>query len=222
VGLLAYRRDTGDLAWKSGQGPASYSTPRLLELGGVSQVVAVLGDNVAGFDPAAGTELWRFDWPGVFPKVAQPLLLPPDQLLVTSSYGIPSKLIAVKKEEAGWSAAAVWSKQQMKTKFSSPILVGTHAYGLDEGKLIAMDATTGARLWKSERYGYGQNLRVGADKLLIQAESGDVVLVRVNPEGATELGRVSPLHDKTWNAPALAGKYLLVRNDREAVALKLP
>lgn len=222
TGLLAYRRDTGDLAWKSGRGPASYSTPRVLEIGGVRQIVAVLGDNVAGFDPVSGAEFWRFDWPGPFPKVAQPLLLPPDQILVTSSYGIPSKLIAVKKTESGWSATAVWSKQQMKTKFGSSVLIGTHAYGLDEGKLIAMDATTGERVWKGDRFGYGQNLLVGKDKLLIQAESGDVVLVRVSPEGATELGRISPLHDKTWNAPALAGKYLLVRNDREAVALKLP
>jgi outer membrane protein assembly factor BamB len=30
------------------------------------------------------------------------------------------------------------------------------------------------------------------------------------------------LSSKTWNQPAVAGRYLLVRNDREAVCWELP
>ena len=54
----------------------------------------------------------------------------------------------------------------MKTKFSSPVLKDGVAYGLDEGKLIAMDVRTGERLWRGARYGYGQNLLVGDQYLL--------------------------------------------------------
>ena len=109
----------------------------------------------------------------------------------------------------------------MKTKFSSPVIVGKHAYGLHEGRLMCMDPATGEKVWKGAYYGYGQNLLVG-DLLLIQAESGDVVLTRPRPEAHEEVARISPLKARTWNTPTLAGRYLLVRNDVDAVCLRLP
>ncbi len=219
--VLAFDRETGKPVWQSGDGPASYSSPVLLNLDGKDQVVTILGDNVSGFDPETGDRLWRFDWPGGFPKVAQPIQVSPNQVLVAASYGTPTNLLQLTVGDP-WTVESIWDASQMKTKFSSPIVVDGHAYGLDEGKLIAMDVATGKRVWKGAKYGYGQNLRVGDRYLLIQAETGDVALVQIDPEAFTELGRISPLTSKTWNAPALAGNYLLVRNDREAVCLKLP
>jgi outer membrane protein assembly factor BamB len=49
-----------------------------------------------------------------------------------------------------------------------------------------------------------------------------VALVEANPDEFKELGRIPALKSKTWNNPALAGPYLLVRNDEEAVCYKLP
>ena len=46
-------------------------------------------------------------------------------------------------------------------------------------------------------------------------------IAQPNPEKLTEIGRFQVFTDKTWNPPALAGEYLLVRNDREAACLKL-
>jgi outer membrane protein assembly factor BamB len=60
------------------------------------------------------------------------------------------------------------------------------------------------------------------DLLLVQAESGEVILVEPNPEEHRELGRFAALEGKTWNCPALVGRYLLVRNDREAALFALP
>lgn len=215
--VLAYDRESGNLAWKSGNGPASYSSPRLLELDGQKQVVGVFGDHVAGFKLENGERLWRYEWPGNLPKVAQPIQTAPQQLLVTASYGVPSALLNID----GSKAEPVWEVVQMKTKFSSAVVRGDYAWGIDEGKLICMDIATGKRRWKGGRYGFGQNLLVG-DHILIMAERGDVVLVEANPDEHVETARFPVLDSKTWNAPALAGKYLLVRNDREAVGLKLP
>jgi outer membrane protein assembly factor BamB len=58
--------------------------------------------------------------------------------------------------------------------------------------------------------------------LLLQAESGEVVLVSATPKGHQELTRFPALSDKTWNHPSLAGNILVVRNDREAAAYELP
>ena len=58
--------------------------------------------------------------------------------------------------------------------------------------------------------------------LLVGAESGDIFLVEVNPNESKEVARFPALASKTWNNPALAGQYLLVRNDREAACYELP
>jgi outer membrane protein assembly factor BamB len=43
-----------------------------------------------------------------------------------------------------------------------------------------------------------------------------------NPEQARELTHFAAFNGKTWNPPALAGEYLLVRNDKEAACYRLP
>ena len=53
------------------------------------------------------------------------------------------------------------------------------------------------------------------------AESGEMALVRPDPGGLRELSRVRMIEGKSWNHPALAPPYLLVRNAREAACYKL-
>ena len=80
---------------------------------------------------------------------------------------------------------------------------------------------TASAAGRGGRYGHGQTLLVD-DLLLVQAEDGDVVMVAAEPGAHRELGRIPALTGKTWNPPALAGSYLLVRNDREAACYELP
>ncbi len=110
--------------------------------------------------------------------------------------------------------------RNLKPKFSSPVRRGDYVYGLDDGILVCLDRTTGNRVWKEGKYGYGQILLV-EDLLLVQTEPGDVVLVEATPNGHRELARLPALKGKTWNNPALAGDLLLVRNDREAACYRV-
>jgi outer membrane protein assembly factor BamB len=58
--------------------------------------------------------------------------------------------------------------------------------------------------------------------LVVTAESGEVIMLDPNPQQPRELTRFSALQGKTWNPPALAGQYLLVRNDKQAACYRLP
>ena len=109
----------------------------------------------------------------------------------------------------------------MKTQFNSPALHEGHLYGLDDGRLACLDLSTGERLWKEGRFASGQSLLVD-DLVVIQNESGPVHLCAAKTESFVELGQIKALSSKTWNHPTLAGRYLLLRNDREAVCYELP
>jgi hypothetical protein len=60
------------------------------------------------------------------------------------------------------------------------------------------------------------------DLLLVQAESGEVVLVEISPEEPRVLSRFKALKGKTWNNPVLVRDLLLVRNDQQAACYRLP
>ncbi len=220
--LLALRRDTGEVAWKSGSDAASYSSPVLMTLAGAEQIVSVNQTSVTGHDPVDGKVLWTFDWPGGMPKVSQPIAAGKDRVLATASYGMKSHLLEITRDGSGaFHCAAVWTSGSPRTKFSSPAIIGDHLYAMDEGVLASVNLADGERVWREGRYGYGQHLIVGGH-LLIQTEQGDVVLVKPSAEKLEEVARLKALDSKTWNPPTLAGRWLLVRNDREAVCFEIP
>jgi outer membrane protein assembly factor BamB len=221
--LIAYRCNDGAFVWKAGDDGGSYSSPVLIRLAGREQIVNLNSDSVTGHDPASGAVLWSFDWPGMFPKVGQPVQVSPDSILITTSYGLKSHLLEIKADAAGkLSATPVWGSSALRTKFSSASVFGTHAYAMDEGTLCCVNLANGERVWREGRYGFGQQVRVGEQWLLVQAEKGFVALVKASPERLEEVSRLDALHAKTWNPPALAGRWLLLRNDREAVCYELP
>lgn len=222
VTYAAFDLETGDTVWTYRGEGASYASPRILAPGGVRQIVSVNRESVSGIDPSSGRELWRHQWKGQFPKVSQPHLVGDNRILVTASYGVGTRLIELTRDGEKWKTDEIWSSNRLKTKFSSAVIHNGLAWGLDEGRLAAINLEDGTKVYKKEKFGFGQNLLFG-DSLLIQSEPGPVVIGKIGPEGFTETGRIEDaLSSMTWNVPAVAGRLLLVRNDREAACYLLP
>lgn len=219
--LVAYDARDGSPVWSAGSDRSSYSTPALLTLAGRRQLVALGASSLTAVDPATGALLWEQPFPGGQPNVASPVAAGPDRVLVSVGYGIGSKAYHVEDHGGALSAALEWEGPRLKSKFANVVVHDGSVYGLDDGVLTCLDPATGERRWKDGRYGHGQLLLVG-ELLLVQTEEGELVLVEPAPDALRELSRVPVLPGKTWNPPALAGRTLLVRNDREAAAFQLP
>ena len=223
--LLAYNKQTGELAWKSDDSTTarkSYSSPLLAELCGVPQIVILNDNSVAGHDPQSGHQLWQHDWPGPEPKVTQPLVLAGDRLFVASGYGVGCALLQLSRSEGDkLQATEVWANRNLKPKFTNLVHHDGYVYGLDEGILTCLDIATGQRRWKKGRYNHGQILLVD-DLILVQAESGDVVLVDASPKELRELGRFPRSRRRPGTTWRSAPPYLFVRNDQEAACYELP
>lgn len=220
--LIAFDRKSGKKLWVNGSATPSYASPVILTLAGRRQIVSVNGTSVTGHEPETGAVLWTHDWPGAQPKVGQPLGVSTNRLLISAGYGVGSTMLELKTETNGtFSVETVWKARSIRNKFSSLVLRDGFAYGLEEETLACLDLASGRRVWKDGKYGFGQLVRSG-EWLVVQSEPGDVVLVAANPEAWREMARIPALSAKTWNAPALAGNILLVRNDIEAAAYELP
>lgn len=219
--VIACGTADGKVRWTSGKAGESYSSPVLHTIDGVRQVL-LFDDSLVGYDAQNGTQLWSFRWPGGHPHVAVPIFVDAADVILSSGYGTGSGRLTIARGADGkWTAKQVWRTNRLKAKFTNPVLHQGHVYGLDDGIMACLDATTGDLKWKDGKYGHGQALLV-AGLLLVTAENGDVALIDPTPDALHELTRFQALTGKTWNPPALAGEFLLVRNDKEAACFRLP
>jgi len=219
--LVAVDAASGETVWEAGSDGVGYSSPTVLTLAGRRQIVIFNRASVAGHDVETGTLLWTHPWPFEQPNVALPVAVGTDRLLVSSGYGVGSKMLRLVASGDGFEVETLWESPRLKAKFTNVVEYDDYIYGLDDGVMVCLDPETGERCWKRGRYGHGQVILVG-DLLLVQTEKGEVKLLEPNPDELRELSSFAALEGKTWNCPALAGRYLLVRNHLEAALYELP
>ncbi len=219
--VAAYDRLTGEVVWHGLDDVQSYTSPMLVTLGGVRQILVVTAARAAGLRPDDGALLWEYPWRvRTVPNMAQPLVVGDARLFLSASYGKGAALMELTPDGDRFTAATVWETHRMRNRFSSSVLIDGYIYGLDNSILACLDAATGELLWKGGRYGSGQLLAAG-DHLVILTERGDLVLVRATPERHDEVARFRAIDGKTWNVPAFAGGRILVRNARQMAAFDL-
>jgi outer membrane protein assembly factor BamB len=224
ISLAAYRAPTGKRVWQAGSAQASYSSPMLADFDHLRQVVLFTSAGVDAHEVRTGRTLWSFPWTNSQRiNCSQPVAGAggADQLFVSTAYGKGSVLLRITRSPQGrWQPQVRWQSRSLMNGFSTVAVRGDCLYGLDGGRLICLDLTTGRRLWKQGRYDCGQLLLAG-DRLLVQAESGEMFLLDLTRQGPREAGHFPALDGKTWNTPVLSGPYLLVRNDRLAACYQV-
>ena len=221
--LAAYDVATGKPRWFGPAHGGSYSSPHLMTIGGVAQVLLLNGDGAISVAPTDGTLLWEYGWPGV--PILQPARTSDGDVLITTgdmAGGVGTRRIAVAHGSGGWTVEERWTSIGLKPYFNDIVVHNGHAFGFDGSILACIDLEDGKRKWKGGRYGHGQLVLLpDQDLLLVLSEEGELALVRATPDQFTELARFPAIEGKTWNHPVLVGDVLLVRNDHEMAAFRL-
>ena len=217
--IAAYDVATGEPRWSQPGGGEGYSSPHLVTIDGVSQVLLMRPSGVIGVEPGGGV-LWEHAWP-VSTRILQPAVAGND-LIVSADGQSGVRRVSLAHGPDGWTTAERWTSNRLKPYFNDLVVHEGHAYGFDGSILACIDLEHGERAWKGGRYGHGQMvLLADQDVLLVLSEDGELALVGATPDGFTELARVPALDGKTWNHPVLVGDILLVRNSSEMAAFRL-
>jgi outer membrane protein assembly factor BamB len=219
--LAAYDLATGERRWIGPTGRGGYSSPHLLTIGGVAQIVLMNGHGATSFAPADGAQLWEYPLPPNA-RIVQPAQTAEGDLLLSEGEGHGMRRIAVSHGAGGWVAEERWSSIGLKPYFNDFVVHDGHAFGFDGGILACIDVKDGKRKWKGGRYGHGQLVLLpDQNVLLVLSEEGELALVAAAHDQFTELARFPAIEGKTWNHPVLAGDVLLARNGQEMVAFRL-
>ena len=203
----AFKTDKGDLAWKSLDAPASYSSPILFGKGEQRQLVYLTGAGLASFNPADGKVFWQFPMKDeANENSATPVHTGRTLLASTVKYG--GVALKLETKEGKPAVEKEWKNPDLTCYFSTPVAVGadqiymvTGQFGLlsASSTLRCVDTKTGKELWKKEKIGryHAALLRTGDKKLLMLDDFGNLTLLDPDPKGYKELVR-SKVCGPTW------------------------
>jgi outer membrane protein assembly factor BamB len=232
-GVVALDKATGKEAWHTQTpGGPGYVSPRLATIGGVEQLLMVTaGRNggVMGLDPASGKLLWVYNGWHCSGPIPEPTVIDEGRLFISAGYGAGSSLFKVEKQGETWAATEVFSSNLCAAQIHPALLYKDHLYAnsfdnQQHDGLVCMDLS-GTRLWRSmPGAGFDRGALLLADGMIIilDANSGDLVLVAPQPEGYKELGRAKVVNgNQAWGPMALTDGKLLVRSQSELKCLDL-
>ena len=227
----AWNIQTGELAWKAGQGNAGYATPLLSTLADRKQLVVFNAAGVSGIDPQTGEELWDFPFPTDYDcNIATPVQLGDNYVLVSAGENHGSVVLQVQPTGSGLAATAVWESlgvsSQLRAEWQTPVVHDDHVYALDNQgsagpitNLVCIRLSDGMTMWKQSRFGKS-NMILADGRLWISTMKGELILAAASPEGYQEISRCT-LIETTRQAPVIADGRLYLRDDQEIVCVKV-
>jgi outer membrane protein assembly factor BamB len=218
--VAALDKSTGKLVWKADRpGPLNanpdfrkaYGTPLVIRRNGRDELVSNGADQVIGYDPATGRQLWRLGYQG-FSNVPRPVA-GPDLVYLATGYNKPQMWAFRPPAAEGQEPEVVWRCLKQAPSNPSPVLVGDRLYMVsDQGVLTCLDAATGKQVW-TERIGgsYSASLLCADGRIYIFSEDGQTTVVQ--PGDRFELLARNTLDGSIMATPAVVGSAIFVRTD---------
>jgi outer membrane protein assembly factor BamB len=225
--FAALDKKTGKELWRSKGVPeqATYSSPMVLEVGGVRHYVYVTQNGVLGVDAKNGDLLWSYKRAEPFPDVVCPTpIVRGDQVYVTA-WGGGAELLKVTPAGKGFDIKVVWSEREIANHHGGVVLVDQYVYGFDgERAWKCQEFASGQIKWTSMRGALGPGSLMAADGMLFclseKGGKGLVALLEATPQKYTEKARFSlpqgAADRKTlghvWTHPVLSDGKLYLRD----------
>ena len=242
-GIVAFDKMTGDVRWKALDCKAGYCPPTIIKRGGVRQMIVYHPTAVVSINPENGEKYWSIDIEPLYEmSICRPMI---DGNYLYAS-GIGNKSVMIELAEDKPEAKVLWRGNPRNSVYvanATPLFVDGVLYGSDcmVGKLFAVDAKNGDRLWETfdatqpkekRRVNHGTAFltRIGqSNRYLIMSETGDLIMAELTRDKYKSLGRFHVLEPTgesfgrpvVWSHPAYADKTAYIRNDKEIVAVDL-
>jgi outer membrane protein assembly factor BamB len=215
--LVAFDKKTGDVVWSVLSGPVGYSSPVVVKLGGMEQIILPRGTNLTGLG-LNGVVQWEYELKE--PAIAMPVPVAGDRIFVSSMGDAGCALLQVSRGEEGYTAETVWENRNMRNHFNSSLVIGDAIYGFDNATLKSLDLESGEVRWAHRGLGKGSLIAVD-DRLLVLSVKGEFSMVDTTAETYSPLGAVQALEGKSWTAPSYAGGRVYLRNLTQMTCLDL-
>jgi len=221
--IVALNRKDGAVIWKCavpGAGGAVYTSPILIQAGGVKQYVQTLEKTMVSVEASTGTVLWHYDKALSAMGATIPSAIAQGDLVYAAGNGKGGSTAKIKKSDDGKIVAEqVYFSPKLPTAIGGAVVAGDLLFGTTAKALLCADFKTGELKWEDNAIG-AASVFYADGRLYLHGENGDVALVEPNTEGYREKGRFTPpaqpkrlnQMEKAWAYPVVANGKLYLRD----------
>jgi outer membrane protein assembly factor BamB len=216
--VAALDQSTGNVRWKvprntSASKTFSFSTPLVLDVDGVRQVVSAGSGFVGAYDPQDGREIWRVNYGEGYSVVPRPVFA--DGLLFVATGFNRARLLAIDPRSARGDATdhVVWSHDRGVSLTPSLLVTGGELFFVaDNGVASCLDARSGKVHWTERLSGDFSASPVSAEnQVYFQNEAGTTYVVKAGTE--FELLSTNELNERALASPAVSDGALFLRTE---------
>lgn len=224
--FLAFKKASGDLAWKSGDDMLTHATPTVADIHGVRQVIFFMQSGLVGVDVSSGKILWQQKHPFKVSTAASPIV-DGEYIYCSAGYGVGGGLYKVSKSGNKFSSKNVWFRKDVVNHWSTPVLHKGHLYGMfgfkkyGNGPLQCIELATGNTKWSKDGFGPGNVTLTGDGQILALGDDGSLVVAEAMPSAYKEVARSKVISGKCWSTPTLAQGHIFARSTKEAICLNV-
>jgi outer membrane protein assembly factor BamB len=224
--VMAFQQADGRAAWARHDFGNVYSSPILINVGGLEQVAVLMDGHVLAVNPHNGDLQWQVPFKADYSiAVATPLWGPDNLLFVSSEYNAGTKVIELQRSGMETKATELWSSNRLRLHHGNAMRVGDTIYFSNGGKgsqaiMSAVDARTGTIHWQERSI--EKATFVWADqKLITLDQDGNLMIAHPSPQGFKIAAKAPLLSRLSWTPPVLVGSRLYLRDRRMMMAVDL-
>jgi len=184
--VAAFDLRDGKLRWKSETCDLSYSSPILIDVDGHRQLVILMATQVAGLDPADGSQLWSFKHENQFrSSMNTPIWGPDNQLFISSGGDAGSRVLRLGYADDKPTVKELWATRKVHAATGSLVAVDGYIYGssgMRPAFLSCVRMRDGEILWQ-ERGLPHTTCVYGDGKVIMRDADGGLSLTTATPDG---------------------------------------
>ena len=225
--LVAFNAVDGKVRWQAHGFRNSQSSPILIRVDGVEQLVAYMHNEIVGVDPASGALLWRHPVAATMNfhfNIATPVWGEGNLLFASSAYGVGGRVLNLTSGGGRAVAKELWQSERTRVHHENAIRIGDVIYAstghLGPAFLTAFNVHDGRVLWQDRGFSHAMLLHAG-NRMLILDEDGTLGLAEVSPKAFVVHSRAEILRGPAWTPPTLIGPTLYVRDRHTIAALRV-
>jgi outer membrane protein assembly factor BamB len=224
--VMAFHQADGKVAWARNDFGNVYSSPILINVDGLEQLVAVLDGAVLAVNPHNGDPQWQVPFKADYSiAVASPVWDSDKLLFVSAEYNAGAKVIELQRSGQQTNARELWSSNRLRLHHGNAIRIGETIYFSSGGKgsqaiLSAVDARSGKIHWQERSI--EKATFVWADqKLVTLDQSGSLMIAHPSPQGFRIDAKAHVLSELAWTPPVVVGTRAYLRDRRTMMAVDL-
>lgn len=222
--IVAFKKKNGKVAWKAQDFDNSYSTPKLIRLGGRDHLVTYAADKIVGLDPTDGGLDWSLDWANQFRQNVNMPIWTEDDILFFSTPQNGSKGVRLTVENGEVALEELWETRKIQFYHVTSVRDGDWVYGStgagDPHFMAAINVKTGDVAWRKRGFPKA-NVLFADGRLIILDEDGKLYLAKASPEDLEVVSEAQVLDAVSWTVPTVVGTRMYVRDKARIVALDL-